>query len=593
MDYEIKIEKLVLKNDMLTVSFSGTAQTNNSLVRPKWILYFVQNGTDRRIPLVTDTMFFRKGSWYFAGNYTYRLDCLFREDTAADGEIRVWLNGRIGDFYGEKLPVCLEPDEVICDRVFWSFQAQSNRWSLIPSGPCGHRTLKNPGKRVRIFRGFSFGLCICLSPWLLVQSVMAEKGLVPHAPGYDGSGGKKRRIAKDLNQRIFMLSGHKITSMGLKLWVLKRMYSFARHRKVRSGQVGFVSVRRKDLSGNMEYVYRQLEKREKVTLKTFLPGRDTARMSLKDLMRAAKICAISNVIVLDEYTSFIYYLKLKPETKIFQLWHACGAFKTFGYTRLGKSGGTPQDSPNHRNYDYVTVSSENVRECYAEGFGVPLSSVIATGVPRTDIFADEAYKEKICRELYEKYPVCKDRKVILFAPTFRGNIRKEAYYPMEKFDIGHFLEHIPEDYMVIIKHHPFVSSRHPIPERCRNRVLDLSGESELNDLLFIADLVITDYSSLVFEASLLDLPMLFYTFDLHEYIEKRDFYFSYESFVPGRMCSTLEELERAVSEKDFEQEKTAAFAEKYFDRRDGKASARVADLICSVIDGHNRVMEDK
>ena len=173
--------------------------------------------------------------------------------------------------------------------------------------------------------------------------------------------------------------------------------------------------------------------------------------------------------------------------------------------------------------------------------------------------------------------------MILFAPTFRGDVREKAYYPMEMFDIGHFMSHIPEEYVLIVKHHPFVPECHPTPEEVKDRVLDLSQEFELNDLLFLTDILITDYSSVVFEASLLNIPMLFYTFDLKEYILSRDFYFNFETFVPGRFFYRQDEMEKAICEKDFEQEKVAKFAEKFFDMRDGKSSERVADLICHML----------
>lgn len=114
-----------------------------------------------------------------------------------------------------------------------------------------------------------------------------------------------------------------------------------------------------------------------------------------------------------------------------QLWHACGAFKTFGLTRMGKQGGAPQTSMNHRNYDLVPVSSDTVRDIYAEAFGISGSKVQALGVPRTDLLFDWDYEEKKREELYGKYPILKENRVILFAPTFRGDGNKDAYYPLE------------------------------------------------------------------------------------------------------------------------------------------------------------------
>ena len=110
-------------------------------------------------------------------------------------------------------------------------------------------------------------------------------------------------------------------------------------------------------------------------------------------------------------------------------------------------------------------------------------------------------------------------------------------------------------------------------------VIDLTE----NDLLFITDLLITDYSSVVFEASLLDIPMLFYAFDLFDYISKRDFYYDFESFVPGKIVFSQRELTEAIVAGDFESEKVPPFKTKFFDHLDGRYSRRVADLLLRFI----------
>ena len=103
-------------------------------------------------------------------------------------------------------------------------------------------------------------------------------------------------------------------------------------------------------------------------------------------------------------------------------------------------------------------------------------------------------------------------------------------------------------------------------------------------MLFVTDLLITDYSSVVFEASLLDIPMLFYVFDLEEYIESRDFYYDFKSFIPGKEVRTQEQLVSCILNSDFEQEKTEAFKNRFFDYKDGCSSQRAAELIESLLE---------
>jgi len=123
-------------------------------------------------------------------------------------------------------------------------------------------------------------------------------------------------------------------------------------------------------------------------------------------------------------------------------------------------------------------------------------------------------------------------------------------------------------------HNPVV-----IPEEFSDVIIDCTAYREINDLLFITDLLITDYSSVVYEASTLDIPMLFYAFDLEEYISKRDFYEPFESFVPGKIVQDFDSLMTAIYEGDFDKEKVAPFCERNFEFRDGGSTDRVIDWL--------------
>ena len=172
----------------------------------------------------------------------------------------------------------------------------------------------------------------------------------------------------------------------------------------------------------------------------------------------------------------------------------------------------------------------------------------------------------------------------MFAPTFRGNGAGSAFYPFEMFDVKKLSECLGEDYVIIIKHHPFVTEKHPVDSSVKDRVLDLSQESEINDLLFVTDLLITDYSSVIFEASLLDIPMLFYAFDLEDYTVTRDFYYPFKNFVPGKIVRNMEQIEHAIATSDFEKEKVSKFKHRFFDDLDGKSSERVAEFIIRLME---------
>lgn len=93
------------------------------------------------------------------------------------------------------------------------------------------------------------------------------------------------------------------------------------------------------------------------------------------------------------------------------------------------------------------------------------------------------------------------------------------------------------------------------------------------------DLLITDYSSVIYETALLNKPMLFYAFDLKQYEKERGFYEPYEDIVPGKIVKTIPALIKALEEEDYEAEKLEGFITKNFKYLDGKATDRVIDLV--------------
>ncbi len=370
-----------------------------------------------------------------------------------------------------------------------------------------------------------------------------------------------------------------VMALGVYFGIYKKLHP------VKKNRVTFMSGRRTELGGNMEFVWNELKDCDEIELKTLFFAQTSMMKMVKVLAKFLKLYSTSRVVVVDDFFRLLNTFKRQEDTRIIQLWHACGAFKTFGYTRLGKPGGPHQYDKNHRMYDYAIVSSQEIARHYAEGFGISDSAVIATGIPRTDIFFDENYKSSVTKRLYEKYPALRDKKVLLFAPTFRGNGQVTAYYEIDKIDINALKRKLGDDWAIIIKLHPFCRERFSIDSGLSDSVIDLSDEDELNDLLFITDLLVTDYSSCIFEASLLNIPMVFYVFDLEEYIRDRDFYYEFEGFAPGKIVKTQEALFECIEKGDFEQDKISGFKTKFFDSTDGKSSVRVADKIKSIVRG--------
>ena len=108
-------------------------------------------------------------------------------------------------------------------------------------------------------------------------------------------------------------------------------------------------------------------------------------------------------------------------------------------------------------------------------------------------------------------------------------------------------------------------------------LVKIRSVTDINDLFYITDLLITDYSSNIFEYSLMKKPMLFFAFDKLQYAYSRGFHRAYEESAPGKVVYTFDELLTAIREQDFEFEKVEAYVDFSFDHIDCNASDRVID----------------
>ncbi|MCR5102209.1 MAG: CDP-glycerol glycerophosphotransferase family protein [Butyrivibrio sp.] len=282
----------------------------------------------------------------------------------------------------------------------------------------------------------------------------------------------------------------------------------------------------------------------------------------------------------DLYGSF----KPRKGTKVMNTWHGCGAFKKFGFSTVDKGFGRSSFQQHlyhvHPDYDLVPVSSKEIEWVYIEAMGQNKnpSCVKGIGVSRTDVFYQQDFIDKskshLNQLLNEKN---RNKKVLLYAPTFRGGIA-HSKTPNE-LNISELYNALKDDYIILLKYHPLVKKRYrpEIPSECSNFALDMTDDMTISELLCAADICITDYSSLIFEYSLLDRPLLFFAYDLDEYDTERGFYYNYKDMVPGPICKTTAELIDNINKlpESFDVEKNNAFKKKFMSGCDGHATERI------------------
>ncbi len=580
---EVLVDKLAIRRDVMTIGVLVRDMSGNpESVEIKLAVKFANDKETRILPLsVTDTSFDENGNYIGYAIFDYELDAVFFRSNLNAFTVTV----QAYDGHGYQ--------DVIVEGKDFNQVKDENEYACTLEQGVIHIRRKKPVKVPKnnpllalltfCYRAMEFVIGTLLLPLFLLDGIYVYGlGHTRRFMENTYGGSQLKRIllfAKWRYSSFIRLTMNRVTLKRTFLNVAASVMSVF----FKQEYILFVSSRREDLTGNIAYVNEILQEKNAKVLFWLVPGK-RKYMTYRNYWKLAYQIARSKVVVVDDFTPILNEVWAMDHRILIQLWHACGAFKTFGFTRVGKDGGPNQTSTNHRYYNYAIVSSDEIRRFYAEGFGIDVKNVKALGVPRTDDFFKESYKSEIRAKLYEQYPQLKDKKVILFAPTFRGNGAGTAHFPFDKFNVKDVLSKLGEEYMIIIKHHPFVEMKHPVDASVKDCVLDLSTESEINDLLFITDLLITDYSSVIFEASLLNIPMLFYAFDLEDYVVNRDFYYPFKNFVPGKIVRNVDQIVESIGQEDYEQEKVETFKHRFFDQLDGKSSERVADFIMNLLE---------
>ncbi len=362
---------------------------------------------------------------------------------------------------------------------------------------------------------------------------------------------------------------------------LNRLFHFA---SVKQNKILFLSDVRDSLDGNLSFVRNALP--DTYEVHTSLKADRKDRLPLAAWMRRSYDLATSRAIFLDDFADATAFLHVRKGQDLIQLWHGSGAYKKFAYGRAMETGDLKHVHPGYKRYTKAIVSSASIQDIYAKAFGIEESKVYATGVPRTDAFFDQAYMEEKKRSLYEKYPDLQGKKLILLAPTYRGERVEDADYDFDRIDLPMLYEKLKDDYALIIKWHPALyqrlSRQGKMPydlEKYQGFLYDLSSYREVNDLLFAADYLITDYSSVIFDYALLDKPIIYFTYDLKDYEDGRGLYFPFEDYVYGAVAQNSTELLEAILQGSMMEEKRERFIERFVQANDGGASQRVIELL--------------
>ncbi|MBQ2902905.1 MAG: CDP-glycerol glycerophosphotransferase family protein [Clostridia bacterium] len=366
---------------------------------------------------------------------------------------------------------------------------------------------------------------------------------------------------KNLSEKLFVNKAkQKIIGLFYKLWCV-----FCKLMPLKNRVLFFTIRADGKLLDNAKAVYDVLDE-EKMIFAHMLPH--SHPVGLKALF----YLLTSRVIVTDDYLRYSRYTSFRKEQKIFQIWHAAGAFKMFGLDAPSKLT-KEQERATHAQYSAVAVTGEECRKIYAGAFGISEDICLAVGLPRTDrLFTD---KEKMKNAVYGRHPEFENKRLYLYCPTFREHDGVHCEYDPE-IDWNKLSSSLAEDEVFIIRRHPLMS--YSLLKDTFNNIYDLSDESTL-ELTAASDVIITDYSSVIYDACLLGVPTVFYCPDVKEY--ERGFYLDFPDDLPGELVTEGEKLLDAV--RQTKEKPPVDRIEKFRNRQlgacDGHSAERVAGII--------------
>ena len=285
----------------------------------------------------------------------------------------------------------------------------------------------------------------------------------------------------------------------------------------------------------------------------------------------------SDVVVLDTYCIPASMIPHRSGTKVVQIWHALSAIKKFGWQTVGRAGGSSERTARimrmHRGYDYVVSPSDVTSAHFREAFDVGPEKIVKCGLPRVDYIRSVAAgdrRDDMRKKIFSAYPGLADgdRKIVLYAPTFRRD---------RAVDVKALTDRIDKDrFAVVVKLHPLYRGE---AERAEGVIYDELFPSF--DWLSAADMIISDYSSLVTESTLADIPLYIYAYDLEDYDANTGLNIDFgEEPVAPYVFRDAGELASALG-GDYDMDALHAFRDRYIDVDYEKRSCteQLADLI--------------
>jgi CDP-glycerol glycerophosphotransferase len=386
----------------------------------------------------------------------------------------------------------------------------------------------------------------------------------------------------------------------IKKYIILPGYAFFRKLPINNNLIIFASNMGRNYSGNPKHVYEEIVRQgldKKLKCVWILEDKNTkipggAKKVKRSRLMYYYYLARAKIWVFD--TRDPRYVQKREQGYYIQTWHG---------TPLKKLGLDMEDVfmsgegniitykcnmyHDSRKWDFLLSQNEFSTEIFKSAFAFskkfsPCKEIWTYGYPRNDILINNNNKEYI-NKIKDNLGIPKGKKVLLYAPTWRDNEfhKRSIYKFVTDMDFGLLKEKLSQDYIIIIKYHYLVMENIDWSDY-NNFVYTFGADQDIADLYLVSDMLITDYSSVMFDYSILNRPMFFFMYDLESYRDElRGFYSNVIEEIPGPISKTTAELINDIKGYDpgLYKDKYNAFRHKYNKKDDGKASKRIIDRI--------------
>jgi CDP-glycerol glycerophosphotransferase (TagB/SpsB family) len=358
--------------------------------------------------------------------------------------------------------------------------------------------------------------------------------------------------------------------------------------------VFFESFLGKNYSGNPKYIYEQMLRMPEFKDFTFVwsyNGNNQEEISGNPLIVNRDSEDYYRYLARSKYwvSNIIFPVHKKREGNVYlQTWHGT-PLKKLGFD-IEIEGPETLARENFyiesRNWDYLVAANPYSSEIFRRAFKFE-NEMVEYGYPANDIFyQDKKALVKTTQDVKAKLGIPSSKKVILYAPTWRDDEMVGSWeHTFElKFDVNKFFEKLNEEYVLVLRMHHLVGDSLVIEEKHKSFVYDCSKYDDIQELYTIADILITDYSSVFFDYANSLKPILFYAYDFEKYKNNiRGFYLDMEHDLPGPLIKDEYDLLNSIIDIDEIQvqyrENYQTFYNKFCSLENGKASKKVIEEV--------------